>query len=59
MIDLLWELCNIGFARGVVAEGWKSAVTVPLYGGKRRRIEWKRYKGISLFSVVAKTWILL
>ena len=36
----------------VVPEDWMSAVIVPLYEGKGERTECKKYRGISLLSVV-------
>ena len=39
---------------GVVPEGWRSAVIVPLYKGKGEKTECKSYRGISLLIVVGK-----
>ena len=49
------------FESGVVPEGWRSAVIIPLYKGKGERTECKNYRNISLLSVVGKiyAWILV
>ena len=39
-----------------VPEDWRSAVIVPLYKGKGKRIECKNYRCISLLSVVGKIY---
>ena len=44
------------FESGVVPEGWRSAVIVPLYKGKGERTECNNYRGISLLSVVGKIY---
>ena len=46
----------MAFERGVVAEGWRSAVSVPLYKGKGERKECSNYRGISLLNVVGKIY---
>ena len=47
---------TMAFERGVVPEDCRSAVTVPLYKGKREKNECKNYRGISLLSVVGKIY---
>ena len=37
-------------------EDWRPAVIVPLYKGKGERNECKNYRGISLLSVIGKTY---
>ena len=44
----------MSFESGVVPEGWRSAVIVPLYSGKEEMTECKHYRGISMLSVVRK-----
>ena len=46
----------MAFERGVVPEGWRSAVIVLLYKGKEARTECKNYRGISLLSVAGKIY---
>ena len=53
LLDWIWRICNITFKNGIVPEGWRSAVIVPLYKGKGERTECKNYRGISLLSLVA------
>ena len=47
----------MAFESGVLSEDWRSVVIVPLYKGKRERIECKNYRGISLLSAVGKKCI--
>ena len=58
VVDWIWRLCNMAFESGVMPEDWRYAVIVPLYKGKEERTESKKYRGISLLSVVlySKTW---
>ena len=56
VVDWIWMLCNVAFESGVVPEDWMSAVIVPLYKGKRERIDCKNYRGISLLSVDGKIY---
>ena len=37
-------------------EDWRSAVIVPLYGGKGERTECRNYRSISLLSVVGRIY---
>ena len=30
VVDWIWRLCNMPFESGVVLEGWRSAVNIPL-----------------------------
>ena len=46
----------MSFESGVVPEGWRSAVIVPLYKGKGERTECSNYRGISLLSVARKIY---
>ena len=34
MVDWIRRLCNMAFESGVVSEGWRTAVIVPLYKAK-------------------------
>ena len=56
VVDWIWRLCNMVFESGVVPEDCRSAVIVPLYKGKGERTECKKYRGISLLSVVRKIY---
>ena len=47
----------MAFERGVVPEGWRSAVIVSLYKGKGERTECRNNRGISLLSVVGKIYV--
>ena len=38
VVDWIWKLCNMAFESGVVPEGWRSTVIVPLYKGKGERL---------------------
>ena len=53
-VDLIWRLFNIDFENGVLAEDWRSAVTVPLSMGNGT--ECRRYRVINLLSVVGKIY---
>ena len=46
----------MAFESGVVPEGWRTFVIVPLYKGKGERNECKNYGGISLLSAVGKIY---
>ena len=59
VMDQIWRLCNMGFENGVVPENWRSAVIVPLYKGKGEGTECKKYRGISLLSVVGKIYAVI
>ena len=48
VLDWVWRLCNMTSESGVVYEGWRSAVIVPLYKDKGERTEFKNYRVISL-----------
>ena len=39
VVDQIWRLCNMAFEIGVVLEYWRSAMIVPLYKVKGKRIE--------------------
>ena len=52
VVDWIWRLCNMTFENGIVHEGWRSAVIVPLYKSKGEITESRNYRGISLVSVV-------
>ena len=39
MGEWIWRMCNMAFESGVVPEGWRSAVIVPLCNGKVERTE--------------------
>ena len=56
VVDWIWRLCNMAFESDVVPEDWRSAVSVPLYKGKREGTECKSYRGISLLGVVGKIY---
>ena len=56
VMDLIWELCYMDSESGVMLEDWRSAVTVPLYKGKRKKSGCSNYRGISLLSVVVKIY---
>ena len=38
VVDLIWRLCNMAFESGDMPEDWRSAMIVPLYEGKERRL---------------------
>ena len=44
----------MAFESGGVLKGWRSAVIVPLYKGKRERTECSNYRVIILLSMVGK-----
>ena len=46
----------LAFESGVMLEDWRSAVVVPQYKDKCERTECKNYRGISLVSLVGKTY---
>ena len=46
----------MAFESGVVSEGWRSHVIVPLYKGKGEKSECKNSRGISLLSVVGNIY---
>ena len=46
----------MAFENGVVLEDWSSAVIVPLYKGIGERAECKKYRGISLLSMVGEIY---
>ena len=50
------RLCNTNFESGVLSEDWRSAVIVPLYKGKGEGNECKKYRGITVLSVVGKIY---
>ena len=56
VVDWIWNLCNMTFENNVVPEDLRSAVIVPLHNGKGEMIKCKSYRGISLLSVVGKTY---
>ena len=56
VVDWIWKLCNMTFEGGVVPEGLRSSVIVPLHKGKGEMIKYNSYIGISLLSVVGKIY---
>ena len=49
----------MAFESGVIPEDWRSGMIVPLYNGKRERIECKNDRNMSLLSVVEKIYFYL
>ena len=56
VMDWIWELCYLDSESGVMPEDWRSAMTVPLYKGKRKKAGCSNYRGIGLLSVVVKIY---
>ena len=54
--DWLLRLFNACWEQGQVPLEWKSALIVPLYKGKGDKQECGSYRGISMLSVVGKTY---
>ena len=54
-----WRLCNMSFESGVVHEGSRSGVIVPLYMDKREMTECMNYRGIRLLNVVGKVYAVI
>ena len=46
----------MAFEGNVASKDWRFAVILPLYKGKGKRTEYKKYKGISLLSMVGKIY---
>ena len=51
VVDWIYRLYNMTFENGVVPEGLRSAVIVPLYKGKGKINECKNYRVINLCLV--------
>src|SRR5678816_967964 len=56
VIDWIWKLCSKAFMEGIVPRDWRRAVIVPLHMGKGDKGNCRNYRGISLLSVVGKTY---
>ena len=53
-VDWIWRLCNMVFESGDVSGGYRYAVNIQLYKGKRENIECRNYGDIGLLSVDGK-----
>ena len=49
----------MAFENGAAPEDWRSAVIVPLYKDKRERTKCKNCKGLSLFIMVEKIFMVI
>ena len=56
VVDFFWRVCNKTFESGVMLKDRRSSVIVSLYKGKGESTESSNYRGISLSSVVKKTY---
>ena len=55
-MDWIWRLCNITFESGFVPEDWRRSAVIILLCKKGERTKCKNCRGISLLSVVQKTY---
>ena len=54
--DWLLRIFNTCMKFGVVPEDWKAACIVPVYRGKGGRRDCANYRGISILSILEKTY---
>ena len=47
VVNWVWRLCNKAFESGVVLKDWRSVMIIPLYKGKKERMESSNYVSIS------------